>query len=486
VQSKDKKCGILLAISSLPGIYGIGSFDKAAYSFIDFIKECRQDYWQILPLCPVGKGNSPYYSPASFAGEILYIDLEKLKAEGLISDIPKCNFPQSTDYKMVRNFKLPLIMKATENFDISSHEYIEFCKENDYWLESYSIFMTLKDLNGNIPFCEWSDKAKRKENSFIEELKFKHNKKINFYKISQFFFYNQYKELKEYANKRGIEIIGDIPFYVSPDSADVFSNPHCFQLNEDYSPGKIAGVPPDIFSSDGQLWGNPIYNWEYQRSNGYEWWKKRLVHNSRLYDILRIDHFRAFADYYSIESTAKNAKNGKWVKGEGMNFWNKIKTEIPNLKIIAEDLGGETEIVRQLVKNTGFPNMKLLQFAFDSDASDPFLPKNYDKNCVCYTGTHDNDTTYGWYRKLPIKEKEQFLKYSEKCKEVSPVYKLIELGMTSIADTVIIPLQDYLLLDSNSRLNTPGTEDNNWSWRVTEQALNETLMENIKRLSALR
>ena len=486
MQSRDKKCGILLAVSSLPSDYGIGSFDKAAYEFIDLLKECRQDYWQILPLCPVGKGNSPYYSPASFAGEILYIDISKLKNDRLISYIPDCTFTKNVDYKKVRNFKLPLIKEAANNFDKNTAEYKEFCKIQDYWLNDYAIFMTLKDIYGSVTFYDWENDAKRKKDEFIADIISKHEETIDFYKVSQFFFYSQYSELKAYANKNGIKIIGDIPFYVSPDSSDVWANPECFELNEDFSPRLVAGVPPDIFSADGQLWGNPIYDWDYQRKNDYNWWQKRLKHNSKLYDIVRIDHFRAFCDYYAIPSAALSAKEGCWVTGEGMNFWNKIRENIGDISIIAEDLGGETDEVKALVKESGFPNMKLLQFAFDSDLSDPFLPENYNSNCVCYTGTHDNDTTLGWYNKLPIDEKKLFHKMTAESMESSPVLRLIEYGMKSVADTVIIPFQDYLQIDSSARLNTPGTSTDNWSWRYEQKDITEETKESIIRLSDLR
>ena len=483
---KDKSCGILLSVSSLPSEHGIGCFDKAAYSFIDFLSECRQDYWQILPLCPIGKGNSPYYSPASFAGEILYIDIQKLQKQGLIGEIANCEFGKNTDYKTAKYHKLPLIKQAADNFNTNKRSYIKFCSDNSYWLDDYAIFMALKDYYGDSPFYFWNDDIKYRLPQAMSDFCLEHNRKIEFYKITQYFFFEQYFELKSYANSKGIKIIGDIPFYVSPDSADVWSNPECFELNRDMSPKLIAGVPPDIFSTDGQLWGNPIYNWEFQRKTDYEWWKKRLLHNKEMYDILRIDHFRAFADYYSIPADAKTAKNGKWIVGEGMNFWNKIKEFERELNIIAEDLGGETDEVRSLVKNTGFPNMKLLQFAFDSDLKDPFLPQNFSNNCVCYTGTHDNDTTLGWYKSISSNERLFFERLTADTEEDSPVLRLISYGMTSKADTVIIPLQDYLQLDTDCRLNTPGTDKNNWEWRFENDDLSDELKSTIIRLSKKR
>lgn len=483
---KDRSCGILLSLSSLPSKHGIGCFDKAAYRFVDFLADTKQDYWQILPLCPIGKGNSPYYSPASFAGEMLYIDIEALQKQGLIDEIPPCEFEKDVDYLAVRYHKLPLIKQAADRFNTNKRSYIKFCSDNSFWLDNYAEFMALKDYYGDIPFYNWDDDIKYRLPQAVADFRLEHNRKIEFYKIAQYFFFEQYKALKTYANSKGIKIIGDIPFYVSPDSADVWANPDCFELNRDMSPRLIAGVPPDIFSADGQLWGNPIYNWEFQRNNEYNWWQKRLSRNGELYDVLRIDHFRAFADYYAIPSDAKNARAGEWITGEGMNFWNKIKQYNRELNIIAEDLGGETDEVQALVKASGFPNMKLLQFAFDSDLSDPFLPQNFGKNCVCYTGTHDNDTTLSWYKSSSTKERLLFEKLTYDIKENSPVLRLISYGMLSVANTVIVPLQDYMQLDTEARLNTPGTAKGNWQWRFNADDLSDELKQTILRLSKKR
>ena len=478
----QKKSGILTAVSSLPSKYGIGSFDKTAYEFIDFLADCHQSYWQILPLCPVGKGNSPYSSFSAFAGEVLYIDLDQLKKDGLIEKIPEFDFEINVDYKKVKNFKYPLLREATDNFDLTQKDFLNFCKENDYWLQIFAEFMTVRESNLNLPLREWEDGLKFRFPEKIKELHENYTEKINFYKITQYLFFKQYKKLKEYANRKGIKIIGDIPFYVSANSADVWGNPDIFMLNRDMSPKLVAGVPPDIFSTTGQLWGNPIYNFEYQKENGYKWWIDRIYHNCELYDIIRIAHFRAFADYYVIDSNAKDAINGYWEKGIGYDFWGKIKNNIKECEIIAEDLGGETDEVRDLIKFTGFPNMKILQFAFDSDLSDPFLPFNYNENCVCYTGTHDNNTTLGWYKNADTKEKLLYDKLIEKEYD-SPVMNLISAGMKSNANTVIIPLQDYLELDENHRLNIPGIEDGNWQWRFSKEDLNQELIEKILKLS---
>ena len=306
-----------------------------------------------------------------------------------------------------------------------------------------------------------------------------------FYEITQYFFFSQYLRLKKYAAENGVKLIGDIPFYVQLESADVWSNPDIFRLGRDMTPVLVAGVPPDCFSEDGQLWGNPIYDWEYQKSTDYEWWRKRLIHNAKLYDIIRIDHFRAFADYYTIPYGSKTAKSGVWEKGVGLPFWNLMKQYV-SAEIIAEDLGGDTPEVEKLVEATGFPNMKVLQFAFNTDLDNPFLPKNYQRNCVCYTGTHDNDTTRGWFEKASEKEQIMFTRLVPADKSGSAVLSLISFAMKSKARMVIIPMQDYLQLDSSDRLNTPGIPSGNWEWRLSKSDLTDELAGEIKRLSAGR
>ena len=486
LRDDGKKCsGILLAVSSLPSKYGIGSFDKTAYDFVDFLAASNQSYWQILPLCPVGKGNSPYSSYGAFAGEILYIDIEELKNQGLIKNIPDCNFEKNVDYDKVRRFKYPLLREAAENFDTENKEYKRFCNDNNYWLQNYAEFMTIRESTLGEPLYKWDEELKFKIPEKIADINIRYMEEIDFYKITQYFFYIQYKKLKDYANKKRIKIIGDIPFYVSPNSADVWGEPDLFMLKRDISPKLVAGVPPDIFSQAGQLWGNPIYNFEYQKKNNFKWWQQRIHLNSQLYDIIRIDHFRAFSDYYIIDAEAENATNGYWEKGIGYEFFDILKNNFKDIKIIAEDLGGETQEVRDLIKYTAFPNMKILQFAFDSDLSDPFLPFNFNENCVCYTGTHDNNTTLGWYKNADYKEKLLFDKLIEKEYD-SPVMNLILAGMKSAADTVIIPMQDYLELEENHRMNIPSIENGNWQWRFSKEDLNDNLIKKIKELTKSR
>jgi len=487
-ENRKRECGILLSITSLPSDYGIGTLGKEAFHFVDFLKNSHQNYWQILPLCPIGKGNSPYSSEGSFAGEILLIDIEELILCGLLKneDINGVSFPKNTDYDAVRKFKLPLLKKAAENFNTENVDFRHFKRENAFWLDDFCLFSAIKEFKNTAEFYNWDDGLKYRSTEEIENFKTALYKEISFFEITQYLFYSQYKALKNYANENGIKIIGDIPFYVSLNSADVWSNPNVFCLNRDMTPRLVAGVPPDIFSSHGQLWGNPIYDWEYLRLGGYSWWKKRLLHMAKLYDVIRIDHFRAFADYYTIKYGAKDATEGEWIEGEGMTFWNSVKPLLENTEIIAEDLGGETPEVEALVKDSGFPNMKVLQFAFDSDLDDPFLPDNMEENCVCYTGTHDNDTSLGWLEKATEKEKLMFSELVPKDESGSDVLSLISFGMKSKSRLVIIPLQDYLELGSDCRMNTPGTEKHNWEWRFEKGDLSENLSHTVLRLSAQR
>lgn len=448
-----QKRGILLPLSSLPSCHGIGDLGEEAYRFIDFLRGSDQSYWQMLPLCPIGRGNSPYASVSAFAGEIIYISLEMLCTKGLLkTDEISCPpFPKNIDYNKVREFKISLLSLAVSRFNTKNSQYRRFCEENEYWLKNYAEFMSSK-----------------------------YNTPEKFYKVTQYLFYEQYERLHNYAAVSDIKIIGDIPFYVDKDSVDVWAHPEIFKLGKDLTPTLVAGVPPDIFSSTGQLWGNPIYNWDYLKSVNYSWWKERIIHNAKLYDIIRIDHFRAFADYYCIPAGSKDATGGFWQTGVGNDFWSKVIPLINNTEIIAEDLGGEdSPLVTELLKQTGFPNMKVLQFAFDSDVNDPFLPQNFGGNCVCYTGTHDNDTTLGWYEKATESERQMFDRLVPK-KYDSPVLNLISFALKSKAQTVIIPFTDYLELGSEHRLNTPGIPKGNWEWRFSSDVITEELKKKIK------
>ena len=489
--SKDKKekrySGALCAISSLPSNYGIGSLGKAAYEFVDFLSDAKQRFWQILPLNRVGEGNSPYKSPSSFAGEILYVDIDILIREGLIekTDIPTCDFAKKADYDLARKLKIPLLKRAVNNFDKESKNYKSFLLENKSWLDDYALFEAAFEIYSANSITDLPESFKYRVPDFIEVFKKKYKSVIDFYKVTQYFFFCQYYELKRYANSKGVKIIGDIPFYVSPDSADVWGNPDMFLLDRNFAPTAVAGVPPDVFSPSGQLWGNPIYDWQHMRENDYDWWLSRLRHSLDMYDLLRIDHFRAFAAYYQIPY-GKSALLGEWVTGEGKAFWDVVKKTLGDINIIAEDLGGEEdEDVISLLEYTNFPNMKILQFAFTGDMQNIYLPQNYLYNCVCYTGTHDNDTALGWYNKASIKERVIFnalVRNNTGC----VAHDMIRALSKSEAMLLIVPMQDLLCLDSAARMNTPGTTGENWVWRMRNDDITKDIAKLLKKLTKER
>ena len=394
-------CGILMPIFSLPSKYGIGTFGSEAKRFVDFLHKAGQSYWQILPLNPTNYGDSPYQSFSSFAGNPYFIDIETLIEEKLIDQVTADSFDFGDDYEKIDYGKLydnrlNLLRLAFKNFEKDA-DYIEFTNSNSYWLDDFSLFMALKNANADSSWQTWEKPLRFRETEAISKAKTQYAKDIEFYKFVQYEFAKQWKDLKKYANSKGISIIGDIPIYVALDSADVWSNPKQFLLNEDLEPTLVAGVPPDAFSEDGQLWGNPIYNWELMEKDNFSWWKKYLGNALNKYDIVRIDHFRGFESYFTIPFGDKDAKNGKWKKGPDTKLFDALKKEFgEDLPIIAEDLGLLTPDVLKMLKATGFPGMKVLQFAFDSSLKSDYLPHNFNKNCVVYTGTHDNDTIIGW------------------------------------------------------------------------------------------
>lgn len=479
--------GILLHISSLPSEHGIGSFGIEAYNFVDFLRKSRQRLWQILPLVPVGEGNSPYKSPSCFAGEILFIDLDFLVRDGLLEpdELKEKEFPQNVDYDAVREYKIPLLKRAVRRFDTRHADYAKFLKENEAWIDDFACFSAAAECFGSENLLDFPEKIKLRMPDAIEDFCAENAAKINFYKITQFLFYTQYRALKKYAEKSGVKIVGDIPFYVSLDSADVWKSPESFKLGRDMTPTVVAGVPPDIFSASGQLWGNPVYDWEYHKKTDFAWWKRRLAHCKNLYDIIRIDHFRAFANYYTVVYGSPDAKSGTWEKCVGLAFWQSVGKELGPMAVIAEDLGGDEPDVKRLLFDTGFPNMKILQFAFDGNGENSHLPRNYEHNCVCYTGTHDNDTALGWYSACGSRERAVARQFMPDGKMPVP-HKLIFLAMSSKADRVIIPMQDWLCLGSEARMNTPGTEKGNWEWRMPADSLTDELAETIRKLSKNR
>ncbi|MBE5869126.1 MAG: 4-alpha-glucanotransferase [Lachnospiraceae bacterium] len=500
-----RRSGILLSISGLPSRFGIGGFSKEAYGFVDFLKEAGQKVWQILPLGPTGYGDSPYQSFSTFAGNPYFIDLEALIEEGLLQEeeCSACDVGGSeeyVDYEKIYYSRFPLLRLAyerafTERGFAGREDYRKFVEENAFWLEDYALYMAIKDSRGGRSFTEWEEDVRLRRPKAMAECREKYQADIEFYRYLQYLFAVQWNRLKSYANERGIQIVGDIPIYVSMDSADVWAGPELFQLGEDGLPKAVAGCPPDAFSATGQLWGNPLYDWQYHRENGFAWWIRRLAHCFRLYDIVRIDHFRGFDEYWSIPYGDPTAENGKWVKGPGYELFETMKRELGDRPVIAEDLGFLTESVLELVARTGYPGMKVLQFAFDSEGDSDYLPHNYHKNCVVYTGTHDNDTTAGWYRQLSERVAGKVHAYldlpicgaPEQKEEWTTVVirKLVRAAFASAADTAIILLQDYLELGSEARVNTPSTLGDNWKWRMKVGACTPELAEKIKGMTRI-
>lgn len=481
-----RNSGILMHISSLASDYGIGSIGKKAYEFVDFLKRTSQKYWQVLPLNPTGHGSSPYQSPCVFAGNPLLIDLDLLIADGLLnrSDIDGYFFgdnEEKVDFEAVKACKPEILKKAFLNFHITP-DYIAFESENEHWLSDYALFMSLKQHFNGAPWHEWNDEIKHRDPDTIKEYTQKLWSDIAFYKFEQYIFYTQWNSLKNYAHENDIEIIGDMPIYAALDSSDVWANTNLFQLEKDGTPSAESGCPPDAFSADGQLWGNPLYDWETMKSCEFVWWIRRVKIYCKLYDIIRLDHFRGFESYYSIPHGAENAKNGTWKKGPGASLFKALKTHVPNARFIAEDLGYLTGDVRKLLSECGYPGMKVLQFAFDPYNDNPYLPYNYTENCIAYTGTHDNDTLIGWYQNESDKE---FIRdYLNVATDEWVPAAMIRAVLASSAKTAIIPIQDYL--GYGKRMNTPSTVSNeNWSYRIKKDALNDSVAYHINHLTTL-
>ena len=484
--------GILLSITSLPSKYGIGCFDKAAYDFVDFLEKSGQRYWQILPLGSTshfGASDSPYQAYSAFAGNPYFISLEDLIEEGVLTE-EECETadfgdnPCKVDYVALYENRLPLLHKAYERSNISQNvDFQEFCKKNFWWLDDYALFMSLRDFFGGAGWTEWPEDIRMHR---APALSYYHEKlyfDVEFQKYMQFKFWEQWSKLKKYANDKHIMIVGDMPIYVSPDGSDVWAQPEMFQLDEMNMPSQIAGCPPDSFSADGQIWGNPLYRWERHRETGYHWWVTRMWYSYQLYDMVRLDHFRGFDEYYAIP-IGGTAMEGHWEKGPGMELFNTLRNSLGDRAIIAEDLGLMTDGVRKLVTDSGYPNMKVLQFAYengDIGGANEYLPHNYINNCVVYTGTHDNETVYGWFAGLDDETKKYVRRYmgDNSTPENKIHMKFIALGMMCCADTCIIPIQDWLGLDNSSRMNIPGTVDVNWSWRLKKNQVTKSLGKEI-------
>lgn len=478
------KSGLLMAVSALPSEYGIGSFGKACFDWLDFLDKTGTKCWQILPLNPTAYGDSPYQSPASFAGNPYFVDLEELYKEGLLTsdelDGEKCK-SERIDYGRLFLTRIAVLKKAFSRF-VKTVEYVRFCHKNKQWLDDYALFFSIKESYDYAPWSSWADEYRIYKNAIERKSDFECQ--TEFWRFVQFKFFTQWKKVRDYARSKGIKIIGDIPIYVAYDSVDVWSNTDEYLLDENLNPTFVAGCPPDGFSPDGQLWGNPIYDYAKMEKNDFKWWCSRIKICASLFDIVRIDHFRGFAGYYSVPYGEKTARNGHWEKGPGGKLFDAINQSVPNAKIIAEDLGFLTDDVRELIAYCGYPGMKILQFAFFDEDSE-YLPRLYaNKNYVVYTGSHDADCTRTWTENLVGDTLKRFKRECSHIKWLNPTYKMIKLAFESIAELAVIPLQDWLLLrNEEGRMNTPSVAQGNWVWRAQPDYASKKLISTIKRFN---
>lgn len=485
---KRRSSGILMHISSLPGPYGIGDFGKGAYDFVDFLECASQKEWQILPLGITGFGDSPYQNFSVFAGNPYFIDLEEFFQKGYLNkeDIalhPLGDNPERVDYGLLYKNKTALLRIAYKRAKKEINRELEaFYEKEKTWLRDFALFMAIKKAHNDVSWLKWPQEYRNINSRAVLDFERENQDEIYFHIFVQYFFFKQWKALKNYANKKNIRIIGDIPIYVAEDSADLWRHHGLFKVDENLYPLTVAGCPPDAYSETGQLWGNPVYDWEAMERDGYTWWIDRIRASFEMYDMVRIDHFRGFEAYWEVKYGSSDAVNGKWTKGPGYKFFERIKEELGELPIIAEDLGFLTNEVYELIGKTGFPGMKVLQFAFESGAESEHLPHNYTRNCVVYTGTHDNNTIIGWVRKAGKRELLFARDYLKLSFEEGFNWGFIRGAFSSTADTCIIPMQDYLGLGDEARMNTPSTLGNNWVWRMKEDALTDELAEKIAKL----
>ena len=493
IEMFERSSGILLHPTSLPGKYGIGSLGKEAYKFVDFLKKSNQKLWQIFPLGPTGYGDSPYQCFSSFAGNPYLIDFDLLIEQNLLTeeDLKDVNFggnEEYIDYGAIYNQKYPLLRKAYENFKANGNKELKekletFKTENSSWLDDYSLYISLKNHFNGLPWNEWEDDIRTRKEAAINKYKAELADEIEYNNFIQFLFFTQWNNVKKYANDNGIKIIGDIPIFVAVDSSDAWANPEIFLFDPELKPVKVAGVPPDYFSATGQLWGNPLYDWDKLKELNYKWWVDRVKANLSTCDIIRIDHFRGFDEYWAVPYGDKTAENGTWCPGPRTDLFNAIKNELGELPIIAEDLGTMTQGVIDLREATGFPGMKILGFAFDSKEENDYLPHTYTKNCVVYTGTHDNDTLIGWFTKANEDDKQFARNYLNSRSDNEIHWDAIRGAWSSVANMAIAPIQDFLGLGSEARINTPGLASGNWQWRLKEGVLTDELVERIAKLT---
>ena len=486
-----RAAGILMPISSLPSDYGIGCFSKSAYEFVDWLKEAGQTYWQILPLGPTSYGDSPYQSFSTFAGNPYFIDLDTLVEEGVLDkkDCEKVNWgkkPDEVDYEKIYKGRYPLLRKAYENSDISKNpDYQKFVAENSWWLSDYALFMALKSHFNNVSWGEWETDIKFRKPEAMSRYEEQLSDDIGYWKFIQFEFYLQWNALKQYANSNGIEIIGDIPIYMGYDSVDVWANQGEFQLDENLTPIKVAGVPPDAFSDAGQKWGNPLYDYDKMEANGFSWWRKRMAASAKLYDVIRIDHFIGIVKYYTIPADMPDARQGEYRQGPGQKLLDVINESIGDKKIIAEDLGVEVPEVAKILKENGYPGMKVLEFAFGGDRKNPHLPYNYTQNLVCYGGTHDNETLLGFFEDRGDWELGYAYDYLDTRDKGRMVDQVFRAAYSSVAVLTVFAVQDILKLGNWARMNLPSSMGNNWKWRMQKGQLGQHELECMRYLASV-
>ena len=485
-----RESGILMHITSLPGPYGVGTMGKNAYQFVDFLESAGQSYWQILPLTPTGFGDSPYQSFSACAGNHYLIDLDTLVEEGLlkreeITGIVWEKQSDRVDYGTLYAQRRKLLAKACSRF-VRDAAYEAFVKENREWLEEYAIFMALKNSMGGKIWLDWPEELKCHDASALAAERLVLKAEVELQYFLQYQFERQWKALRSYANKKGIRIIGDVPIYVPLDSADVWAAPELFQLDANRRPEVVAGCPPDAFTEDGQLWGNPIYDWQKMADTGYGWWVKRLAAAAKMYDVVRFDHFRGFESYWAVPAGDKTARNGRWVKGPSLDFIRAIQKALPDLDFIAEDLGYMTPEVRQLQLDSGYPGMKVLEFAFDSREDSDYLPHLYPEDSVCYTGTHDNVTLKQWFDEASPEDVAYAKAYLGLNAEEGCIWGMIRGAMGSVSRLCVVQMQDYLELGKPARMNFPGTLSmDNWTWRAEEGYDSKALAEKILKVTKL-
>ena len=485
-----RSSGVLMHITSLPGEFGIGTFGKSAYDFVDFLEETKQTYWQILPLTTTSYGDSPYQSFSAVAGNLNLIDFSLLKEEGLLeeSDYSNVNFgenPEKIDYALLFEVRRPILEKAVANTAKYSNvlaEIEEFEKDNSSWLADYAEYMAIKESFGYQSFIHWDEDIKKGEKAAREKYRTELQDSIRYYTVTQYFFFKQWLALKEYANGKGVKIIGDMPIYVSADSVEMWTMPELFKVDDNNEPLYVAGCPADDFSPTGQLWGNPIYDWEKHKEQGFSWWIYRVQESFKIYDVLRIDHFKGFSDFWQIDKDAENAVNGTWEAGPGIELFQKIKEQLGDLPIIAENLGFIDEKAEKLLDDSGYPGMKILQFAFPGE-DNLDRPHHYTQNSVAYTGTHDNDVVNGWYEKLSDSEKKLVSEYLNRRNEEKITEAMIRGIYSSVSDYAIVTMQDLLDKDATSRMNVPSTVGGNWEWRMLAEDLTEERKEFLRNIT---